>query len=213
MPGNKTNRRWITEHGKDPFVRKAQRAGYRSRSAYKLLEIDQRDRLFQRGDIVLDLGASPGGWSQVATERIGKNGRVIAVDLLSMEPLSGVVSLEGDIREQQMQDRITELLAGDSARVVISDMAPNITGSNIIDQPRVMQIAESVIELGDRFLAPDGNLLVKVFQGEGVDDFVKEIRSSFSKTRIRKPKASRPSSREVYVLGLGYRQPHNYNGA
>jgi len=203
MPKNKSNRCWIAEHRSDPFVKKAQGAGYRSRSAYKLLEIDRRDRLFQRGDTVVDLGAAPGGWSQVARDRIGKEGRVIAIDLLPIEPLHGVVSVKGDMRDRQTQDRIVELLAGNPARVVISDMAPNISGSNTLDQPKIMQIAESALELGIRFLAPGGDFLVKVFQGEGFDAFVGAVQHSFGKTRVRKPKASRPSSREVYILGLG----------
>nr|VFK20576.1 MAG: 23S rRNA Um-2552 2'-O-methyltransferase [Candidatus Kentron sp. LPFa] len=203
MPKNKSNRRRITEHRNDPFVKKARETGYRSRAAYKLLEIDQRDHLFRHGDTVLDLGAAPGGWSQVARERIGKGGRVIAIDMLPMEPIPGVVALQGDMQDPEIQDRIVELLAEDSVRIVISDMAPNITGSNALDQPRSLQIAESALETAIRFLAPGGDFLVKVFQGEGFDAFVSTVRRSFTKTRIRKPKASRPASREVYILGLG----------
>nr|VFK51843.1 MAG: 23S rRNA Um-2552 2'-O-methyltransferase [Candidatus Kentron sp. TUN]VFK53454.1 MAG: 23S rRNA Um-2552 2'-O-methyltransferase [Candidatus Kentron sp. TUN]VFK54670.1 MAG: 23S rRNA Um-2552 2'-O-methyltransferase [Candidatus Kentron sp. TUN] len=209
MRKNKNNRHWITEYHKDLFVKKAKETGYRSRSAYKLLEINQRDQLFQRGDTVVDLGAAPGGWSQVAKGQIGKEGRVIAIDIRPIKPLPGVVSLEGDMRNEEIQNQIAKLLAGNLARVVISDMAPNISGSNAIDQPRALQIAESALELSIRFLAPGGDFLVKVFQGEGFDGFVNRVQRSFSKTRIRKPKASRASSREVYVLGWGYRQAHN----
>nr|VFJ95220.1 MAG: 23S rRNA Um-2552 2'-O-methyltransferase [Candidatus Kentron sp. LFY]VFK00397.1 MAG: 23S rRNA Um-2552 2'-O-methyltransferase [Candidatus Kentron sp. LFY] len=193
----------MVEHCNDPFVKKAQKAGYRSRSAYKLLEIDQRDGLFRRGDTVVDLGAAPGGWSQVATEQIGEEGRVIAIDVLPIDPIPGVVTLKGDMRDRRMQDRITELLAGNSAQVVISDMAPNITGSNVLDQPKILQVAESALESGIRFLVPGGHFLVKMFQGEGFDAFVRAVQHSFAKTRVRKPKASRASSREVYILGLG----------
>nr|VFK38503.1 MAG: 23S rRNA Um-2552 2'-O-methyltransferase [Candidatus Kentron sp. SD]VFK44828.1 MAG: 23S rRNA Um-2552 2'-O-methyltransferase [Candidatus Kentron sp. SD] len=203
MPGNKSNRHWITRQRNDPFVDKARKAGYRSRSAYKLLEIDRRDGLFRRGDTVVDLGAAPGGWSQVARERVGGQGRVIAIDILPFEPIPGVISLEGDMRDRQTHDRVIELLAGNSAQVVISDMAPNISGSAILDQPRILQIATSALEAGIRFLSPDGNSLIKVFQGEEFDAFVGAMQRAFTKTRVRKPKASRASSREVYVLGLG----------
>ncbi|VFM96899.1 MAG: 23S rRNA Um-2552 2'-O-methyltransferase [Candidatus Kentron sp. G] len=196
-------RNWITRHRKDPFVKEAKEAGYRSRAAYKLLEIQRRDGLFRRGDTVVDLGAAPGGWSQVARELAGGAGRVIAVDILPMEPLAGVVFLEGDILDPALEGRITDLLAGKPARVVISDMAPNISGLNALDQPRVLRMAESALESGRRILAPEGSFLVKVFQGEGFDAFVKEVRGAFTKTVIRKPKASRASSREVYVLGRG----------
>nr|VFJ67134.1 MAG: 23S rRNA (uridine2552-2'-O)-methyltransferase [Candidatus Kentron sp. FM]VFJ67312.1 MAG: 23S rRNA (uridine2552-2'-O)-methyltransferase [Candidatus Kentron sp. FM]VFK16622.1 MAG: 23S rRNA (uridine2552-2'-O)-methyltransferase [Candidatus Kentron sp. FM] len=195
-------RNWITRHRKDPFVKEAKGAGYRSRAAYKLLELQRRDGLFRRGDTVVDLGAAPGGWSQVARELVGGAGRVIAVDILPMAPLPGVILLAGDILDPELEGRIATLLAGTPARVVISDMAPNITGLNALDQPRALQMAESALEVGCRILAPGGSFLVKVFQGEGFDAFVKGVRGAFAKTCIRKPKASRASSREVYVLGI-----------
>nr|VFJ46930.1 MAG: 23S rRNA Um-2552 2'-O-methyltransferase [Candidatus Kentron sp. FW]VFJ56245.1 MAG: 23S rRNA Um-2552 2'-O-methyltransferase [Candidatus Kentron sp. FW] len=206
---SRSNRYWIIEHNRDPFVREAKKTGYRSRSAYKLLEIARRDQLFKRGDTIVDLGAAPGGWSQVAVEKIGKEGRVIAIDILPMEPIPGVISLKGDARDRETQGQVIKLLAEDLAQVVISDMAPNISGSNTLDQPRILQIAESALESGIRFLAPGGHFLVKVFQGDGFDAFIATVQCSFSKTRVRKPKASRASSREVYVLGWGYRQSYN----
>nr|VFK40832.1 MAG: 23S rRNA (uridine2552-2'-O)-methyltransferase [Candidatus Kentron sp. TC] len=203
MRASKSNPYRTTSRRNDPFVKKAKEAGYRSRAAYKLLEIDQRDHLFRLGDTVVDLGAAPGGWSQVAKEKIGKKGLVIAIDMLPIKPIHGVVSLKGDMRDRRMQNQILDLLAGDAARVVISDMAPNISGSSVLDQPKILHVAESAFEAGIRFLAPGGDFLVKVFQGEGFDAFVSTVRCSFTKTHIRKPKASRPSSREVYILGLG----------
>ncbi|MBT8420124.1 MAG: RlmE family RNA methyltransferase [Gammaproteobacteria bacterium] len=196
------NRNWITSHIKDPFVKRAVEAGYRSRAAYKLLEIDQRDGLFRRGDTVVDLGAAPGGWTQVASQRVGREGRVIAVDVLPMDPLPGVVSLEGDLHDPAVQVQIMEALAGRSASAVISDMAPNISGMNALDQPRTMQMAELALDISRDILAPGAGFLVKVFQGEGFDAFVKTVQQSFSKVYVRKPKASRANSREVYVLGL-----------
>nr|VFK05358.1 MAG: 23S rRNA Um-2552 2'-O-methyltransferase [Candidatus Kentron sp. H]VFK05812.1 MAG: 23S rRNA Um-2552 2'-O-methyltransferase [Candidatus Kentron sp. H]VFK09252.1 MAG: 23S rRNA Um-2552 2'-O-methyltransferase [Candidatus Kentron sp. H] len=195
---------WITKHRKDPFVRDAREAGYRSRAAYKLLEINQRDGLFQRGDVVVDLGAAPGGWSQVASQQVGGAGRIIAIDRLPMVPLPGVDSLEGDIRDRAVQSWIVEILAGRPARVVLSDMAPNISGMNALDQPRALQMAESALDIGLGILAPGGDFLVKVFQGEGFEAFVKAVRGSFSKTYVRKPKASRAYSREIYVLGRDF---------
>jgi len=205
----KKNRNWITKHCNDPFVKEAQEAGYRSRAAYKLLEIHRRDRLFQPGDTVLDLGAAPGGWSQVASRQVGEGSRVIAIDILPMDTLPGVISLQGDLQDQEVYDQLLAILAGEPVRVVISDMAPNITGVSALDQPRAMQVAELALDMALQLLAPGGNFLVKVFQGEGFDAFVKTVRGSFSKTYIRKPKASRASSREVYVIGWGYCRTDN----
>nr|VFJ56458.1 MAG: 23S rRNA Um-2552 2'-O-methyltransferase [Candidatus Kentron sp. DK]VFJ63009.1 MAG: 23S rRNA Um-2552 2'-O-methyltransferase [Candidatus Kentron sp. DK] len=201
----KKNRNWINRHRRDPFVREANAAGYRSRAAYKLLEIHRRDKLFRRGDTVVDLGAAPGGWSQVASQQVGAGGRVIAVDILPMESLPGVVTLQKDIHDAILRDRIKEVLAGNAVRIVISDMAPNITGVNALDQPRAMGMAELALEVSRGILVPGGNFLVKVFQGEEFDAFLKMVRSHFSEAAIRKPQASRSDSREVYVLGRGFR--------
>jgi 23S rRNA (uridine2552-2'-O)-methyltransferase len=191
------------EHVTDPFVRAAKRARYRSRAAYKLLEIDRRDGLFKRGMTVIDLGAAPGGWSQVARERLGKTGRVVAIDLLPMEPIAGVAFLQADFASEEGLRGLLSLLGPAQADIVISDLAPNISGIGISDQAKAIGLAELVLDFAVAHLKPGGALLVKVFQGEGFDSYVKALRSQFRRVAARKPEASRDRSNEVYLLAKG----------
>jgi 23S rRNA (uridine2552-2'-O)-methyltransferase len=200
---NKTSKQWMREHVRDPYVRLAQKEGYRARAAYKLLEIDSKDHFLKPGAVVVDLGAAPGGWSQVAASKVGRTGRVIALDLLPLDPLAGVDFIQGDFREQAVLEQLEESLEGKPVGLVISDMAPNISGVASADQARAMHLAELAMEFALEHLKPDGNFLVKVFQGAGFEDFLKLMRSRFSKVVTRKPKASRDRSSELYLLGSG----------
>ena len=204
MKKSSSSRRWLREHHSDAFVLQARKEGYRSRAAYKLLEIDKRDRLFRPGMVVLDLGAAPGGWSQVAAQRVGARGRVIALDLLEMPPLPGVEFHRGDINDDQAIDKLLKSLPEGGVDLVISDMAPNISGVDAIDQPRSLQVAEMALDVARKVLLPGGDMLIKLFQGGGVDAYIKELRRSFRKVIHRKPQASRARSREVYVLGRDF---------
>ena len=203
MKPSKTSKQWMREHVNDPFVQLAQKEGYRSRAAYKLLEIDAKDHLFKSGTVVVDLGATPGGWSQVAAARVGRGGKVIALDLLPLDPLSGVAFILGDFREEGVLKQLEALLENKPVGLVISDMAPNISGVVSADQARAMHLAELAMEFALEHLKPDGSFLVKVFQGAGFEDFLKLMRSRFAKVVSRKPKASRDRSSEVYLLGSG----------
>jgi 23S rRNA (uridine2552-2'-O)-methyltransferase len=200
---HKTSKKWMREHVSDPFVQLAQKDGYRSRAAYKLLEIDAKDRLLKPGTVVVDLGAAPGGWSQVAAAKVGRSGKVIALDLLPMDPLAGVDFIQGDFREDAVLKQLEELLQGKAVGLVISDMAPNISGVASADQARAMHLAELAMEFALEHLKPDGSFLVKVFQGTGFEEFLKLMRSRFARVVTRKPKASRDRSSEVYLLGSG----------
>jgi 23S rRNA (uridine2552-2'-O)-methyltransferase len=193
----------MREHVNDPFVQLAQKEGYRSRAAYKLLEIDAKDRLLKPGTVVVDLGATPGGWSQVAAAKVGRGGKVIALDLLPLDPLAGVDFIQGDFREDAVLKQLEDLLQGKPVGLVISDMAPNICGVASADQARAVHLAELAMEFALEHLKPDGNFLVKVFQGAGFEDFLKLMRSRFAKVVTRKPKASRDRSSELYLLGSG----------
>lgn len=200
---NKFGKQWMREHVNDPFVQLAQKEGYRSRAAYKLLEIDARDQLLKPGGVVVDLGATPGGWSQVAAAKVGRGGKVIALDLLPLEPLAGVDFIQGDFREEDVLKKLEGLLHGRQAGLVISDMAPNISGVASADQARAVHLAELALEFALEHLNPDGSFLVKVFQGAGFEDFYKLMRSRFTRMVSRKPKASRDRSSELYLLGTG----------
>jgi len=204
MARSKSSGRWLKEHFDDPFVKRAQQEGYRSRAVYKLLEIDQKDRLLRPGMTVVDLGAAPGGWAQVAADKVGPQGRVVALDILPMDPIPGVDVVEGDFREDAVLDELLRQLADRPVDLVMSDMAPNISGEKSIDQPRAMYLAELTLDLAREVLAPGGAMVVKVFQGEGFDQFLKELRAAFGKVSVRKPKASRPRSREVYLVARNY---------
>lgn len=203
MKPSKTSKQWMREHVNDPFVQLAQKEGYRSRAAYKLLEIDTKDRLLKPGTVVVDLGATPGGWSQVAAAKVGRSGKVIALDLLTLDPLSGVNFIQGDFREEAVLKQLEDFLQGKPVGLVISDMAPNMSGVASADQARAMHLAELAMEFALEHLKPDGSFLVKVFQGAGFEDFLKLMRSHFARVVTRKPKASRDRSSEVYLLGSG----------
>jgi len=200
---NKFSKQWMREHVNDPFVQLAQKEGYRSRAAYKLLEIDAKDRLLKPGTVVVDLGATPGGWSQVAAARVGRGGKVIALDLLPLDQLAGVDFIQGDFREEAVLKQLEDFLQGKPVGLVISDMAPNMSGVASADQARAMHLAELAMEFALEHLKPDGSFLVKVFQGAGFEDFLKLMRSRFARVVTRKPKASRDRSSEVYLLGSG----------
>lgn len=205
MSRSKTSRAWMREHINDPFVQKAKAEGYRSRAAYKLLELDKKDRLLLPGQLLVDLGAAPGSWSQVAAARLGAKGRVVAVDLLPMEPLLGVQFVQGDFREQEVLDALMKALGGRKADLVISDLAPNISGIGVSDQARSMYLAELALEFARQCLKPGGALLVKVFQGAGFTEFLAGMRASFAKVGSRKPEASRGRSSEMYLVGRGFK--------
>ena len=200
---NKTSKQWMREHVNDPFVQLDQKEGYRSRAAYKLLEIDAKEQLLKPGMVVVDLGATPGGWSQVAAARVGQGGKVIALDLLPLDPLAGVDFIQGDFREETVLGELEGLLHGRPVGLVISDMAPNMSGVAPADQARAMHLAELALEFSLAHLKPDGSFLVKVFQGAGFEEFYKLMRNSFKRVVTRKPKASRDRSSEVYLLGSG----------
>ena len=193
----------MREHVNDPFVQLAQKDGYRSRAAYKLLEIDAKDHLFKPGTVVVDLGATPGGWSQVAAAKVGRGGKVIALDLLPLDPLTGVDFIQGDFREDAVLRQLEGFLQGKPVGLVISDMAPNMSGVTSADQARALHLAELAMEFALEHLKPDGCFLVKVFQGAGFEDFYKLMRSRFTRVVSRKPKASRDRSSELYLLGSG----------
>ncbi|MBO3704900.1 MAG: 23S rRNA methyltransferase [Candidatus Accumulibacter sp.] len=203
MKRSRSSNAWLREHVSDSYVQRARAEGYRSRAAYKLLQIDDRDHLLRPGDLVVDLGASPGGWSQVVAKRQQGRGRVIAVDMLAMEPLPGVVFLPGDFRQQEVLDRLQELLQEQRPGLVLSDMSPNISGISLCDQAQGMHLSELALDFARQWLQPDGSLLVKVFQGLGFDDFLVQMRQSFRLVCLRKPDASRDRSPEVYLLGRG----------
>ncbi|MGD8742200.1 MAG: 23S rRNA (uridine(2552)-2'-O)-methyltransferase RlmE [Granulosicoccaceae bacterium] len=205
MARSKSSGRWLREHFDDEYVKKAQKEGYRSRAVYKLLEIQDKDRVLRRGMTVVDLGAAPGGWSQLAAELVGDQGRVIALDILPMDALAGVIFIQGDFREDEPLQQLMQVLEGRPVDLVMSDMAPNISGTRSVDQPRGMYLVELAIDFSHQVLRPGGDLLIKVFQGEGFDETLKGLRAAFDKVVVRKPKASRPRSREVYLLGRGYK--------
>ena len=205
MSRSKTSKAWMREHINDPYVQKAKAEGYRSRAAYKLLELDKKDRLLVPGQLLVDLGAAPGSWSQVAVGRVGSKGRVVAVDLLPMAPLPGVQFVQGDFREQEVLDALLAALGGRKADLVISDLAPNISGIGVSDQARSMHLCELALEFARQCLKPGGSLLVKVFQGAGFTEFLADMRKTFEKVGSRKPEASRGRSSEMYLLGRGFK--------
>lgn len=203
MKRTRTSKAWMREHVNDPFVQQAKAQGYRSRAAFKLIEMDDRDRLIRPGEVVVDLGATPGGWSQVAVQRMKGQGRVIALDLLDMAPIHGVDFIQGDFREESVLQALENLLAGQRVGLVLSDMAPNMSGILLSDQARVMHLAELGLEFSRGWLKPNGAFLVKVFQGYGFEEFVREMRAVFKSVATRKPDASRDRSAEIYLLGKG----------
>ena len=202
---SKSSQRWLKEHFADPFVKKAQVEGMRSRAAYKLEEIIERGRLLKPGMTVVDLGAAPGGWSQVVRRDLGDRGRVLAMDILDMPPIAGVDFIHGDFREAEALSRLEALLQGAPVDLVLSDMAPNMSGVDAVDLPRAMHLAELAMDFADRHLRPGGTFLIKLFQGVGFDDYVRQLRRRYDKVAIRKPAASRKRSPEVYALAQGKR--------
>ncbi len=205
MARSKSSKRWLQEHFSDPYVKRAQAEGWRSRAVFKLEELIERDRLLKPGMVVVDLGAAPGGWSQVARARLGEKGRVIALDILPMQGIGGVEFIEGDFREDSVLQQLKDTLGGAPVDLVLSDMAPNMSGMTAVDQPRSMHLVELAEEFAAEHLRPGGDFLTKVFQGEGFDAFVKRLRGAYERVSIRKPKASRPRSPEVYALASGKR--------
>jgi 23S rRNA (uridine2552-2'-O)-methyltransferase len=206
MARSRSSAAWLRAHVSDPYVRAARQAGYRSRAAYKLIEIARRDELLAPGATVVDLGAAPGGWSQVAAERVGRGGRVIAVDLLDMAPIAGVEFLQGDFLEEAMLARIDAALDHRPVDLVLSDLAPNLSGVKVSDQARSMLLAEMAVRFAQARLAPGGRLLLKVFQGAGIDALRQQLRSAFGRVETRKPDASRDRSAEIYLLAGGGRR-------
>lgn len=205
MARSKSSSRWLEEHVNDPFVKQAQIDGYRSRASYKLLEINTKDKLIQPNMLVMDLGSAPGGWSQVSAKLVGHKGRVIASDILPMDSIAGVEFIQGDFTEEAVFDEIMATLDGTLADVVISDMAPNISGVDVADQASSMYLVELALDMARQVLKPKGSFVAKVFHGEGYDEYVKDLRTSFDKVVIRKPDSSRARSREVYVVGKGFK--------
>jgi 23S rRNA (uridine2552-2'-O)-methyltransferase len=205
MARSKSSHRWLKSHFDDEYVKRAQREGYRSRAVYKLEELQQKDRILRPGMTLVDLGAAPGGWSQYAVRQLKGSGRIIAMDLLPMDPLDGVEFLEGDFREDEVLDLLMKMLGETRVDLVMSDMAPNISGMEAVDQPRSIYLAELAADFAARVLREGGDLLFKAFQGEGFDDLIKLLRSQYRQVKIRKPRASRPRSREVYVMARHYR--------
>ncbi|NLY59132.1 MAG: 23S rRNA (uridine(2552)-2'-O)-methyltransferase RlmE [Gammaproteobacteria bacterium] len=205
MARSKTSKGWLKEHFDDPYVKRAQKDGYRSRASYKLLEIQEKDRLLRPGMTVLDLGAAPGGWSQVASRLIGEKGRIIASDILPMDSIADVNFIQGDFTEDEVFEAILAAIGDQPVDLVISDMAPNMSGTPAVDQPRAMYLCELALDMAGRVLRPGGDFLIKVFHGEGFDEYFREMRGQFDKLVTRKPGASRDRSRETYLLGKGFK--------
>ncbi|RTR32866.1 23S rRNA (uridine(2552)-2'-O)-methyltransferase RlmE [Shewanella atlantica] len=208
MSGKKrtaSSSRWMQEHFDDHYVKLAQKRGFRSRAAFKIEEIQEKDKLIRPGMTVVDLGAAPGGWSQVAVKLAGDNGKVIACDILPMDPIVGVDFLQGDFREEKVLDALLSRVGDAKVDVVLSDMAPNMSGSGGVDQPRAMYLVELALDMCHQVLAPNGCFAVKVFQGEGFEEYMKSVREAFKTVKTRKPDSSRPRSREVYLVATGYK--------
>ena len=205
MARSKTSQGWLKEHFNDPYVKMAQKDGYRSRASYKLLEIQEKDRILRPGITVVDLGAAPGGWSQVTSRVIGDKGRLIASDILEMDSIPDVTFIKGDFTDDEVFAQILEAIGDHPVDLVISDMAPNMSGVRESDQPRAMYLCELALDLSTRVLRPGGNFLIKIFQGEGFDLYHKQVRQLFDKVQMRKPLSSRDRSREQYMLGRSFR--------
>ena len=205
MPRSKSSHAWLREHFADPFVKKAQAEGMRSRAAYKLEELLAKDRLLKPGMVVVDLGAAPGGWSQVVRRMLGGSGTVVALDILPMPPIAGVEFICGDFREDAPLAELESVLGGRAVDLVLSDMAPNFSGMDTVDQPRALHLAELARDFATAHLKPDGAFVTKLFMGEGFDGYVRELRQRYRKVVIRKPEASRKRSPEVYALAVGKR--------
>jgi 23S rRNA (uridine2552-2'-O)-methyltransferase len=200
-----SSRRWLDRHVHDEYVQRAQRDGYRSRAAYKLLEIQEKDRLLRPGQLVVDLGAAPGGWCQVAVNLVGRSGRVVGLDILPIAPIPGVRLIQGDFRVAEPLVQLHEILEEQPADLVLSDLSPNVTGIAVVDQSRAMHLCELALEFCRDGLKPNGSLVIKVFHGSGFDDYFRELKRTFLRVASRKPKASRAESREVYLVAQGFK--------
>jgi 23S rRNA (uridine2552-2'-O)-methyltransferase len=205
MKRSKSSRQWLDRHFSDDYVKRAQRDGYRSRAVFKLMEIQDKDHLIRTGMRVVDLGAAPGGWSQLARRLVGEQGQVFALDILAMDSIPGVHFIQGDFREPEPLEALHQALAGNQVDLVISDMAPNVTGIASVDQPRAMYLCELALDFAREVLRPGGGMLVKVFQGEGFDQYLQELRAAFGRVVSRKPKASRAKSREIYLVAGNFK--------
>jgi len=204
MAKSTSSKRWLSEHFNDSYVQKAKQQGYRSRAVYKLIEIQEKDRIIKKGMTVVDLGAAPGGWSQYISHLVENTGKVFAVDILAMEPLANVHFIQGDFTDDEVLQQLAGALVGQKLDLVISDMAPNMSGLTVVDQPKAMYLAELALQLAEEWLKPGGCFLVKLFHGTGFDEYVKDVRTKFKKVVIRKPKASRDRSKEAYLLAKDY---------
>ncbi|HQW08253.1 MAG TPA: 23S rRNA (uridine(2552)-2'-O)-methyltransferase RlmE [Steroidobacteraceae bacterium] len=205
MARSRSSHRWMQQHVSDPFVKQAQKDGYRSRASYKLIELNEKDRLIRPGMLVMDLGSAPGGWSQVAGRLVGEKGRVLATDILPMDPVRNVEFIQGDFTEESVFNQILAALQGEKPDLIISDISPNLSGIDSADQASSMYLVELALDMARKVLKPRGSFVAKVFQGSGSDAYLKELRSSFEKVSIRKPEASRPRSREIYVVAKGFK--------
>jgi 23S rRNA (uridine2552-2'-O)-methyltransferase len=203
MARTKSSHNWLQEHVNDPYVKQAQRDGYRSRASYKLIQLNEKDKLIRPGMLIVDLGSAPGGWSQVAGRLVGERGRVVATDILPMDPLQNVEFMQGDFSEAAVLEQILGLLGGSKPDLLLCDIAPNITGIDSADQASSIYLAELALDFARQALKSQGDFVVKVFQGAGSDAYLKDLRTSFGKVLVRKPAASRPRSREVYVVAKG----------
>jgi len=206
MARSKSSNDWMQEHLNDEYVKKAKALGYRSRATFKLIEVVEKDKLIKPNMNVVDLGAAPGGWSEYARKLVGKKQRVIALDILDIDPITGVDFIQGDFRENEVYEQLNALLEGAPIHVVLSDMAPNLSGNKAIDQPSAMYLCELALETAENILVEGGSFLVKVFQGVGFEAYQKQVEASFSKVIIRKPKSSRARSNEVYILAKGFKK-------
>lgn len=205
MARSKSSADWLKEHVDDIWVQKAQQDGYRTRASYKLIELDDKDKLIRPGSVVVDLGSAPGGWSQVVAKRVGEKGLVIASDILEMDAIADVTFIQGDFTTEEVYDQLVDVIDGRPVDLVISDMAPNMSGMSSIDQPGAMYLVELALDMARQVLKPNGSFVAKVFQGEGFDVYLADMKQSFAKVMIRKPKASRARSREVYIVAKGFR--------
>ncbi|MDT4328746.1 23S rRNA (uridine(2552)-2'-O)-methyltransferase RlmE [Methylomonas sp. MED-D] len=206
MARSKSSHQWMQEHFQDEYVKKAQALGYRSRAVFKLIEIQEKDKILRPGMNVVDLGAAPGGWSEYARKMLAKSDKVVALDLLAIEPIAGVDFIEGDFREDEVLQQLYQVLDGRPVHLLLSDMAPNMSGSRETDQPRAIYLGELALDAAEQFLIQGGTFLIKMFQGAGFDEYYNQVRLRFNSVAIRKPKASRPRSNEVYILAKGFKK-------
>lgn len=205
MARSKSSQQWMQEHFQDEYVKKAQALGYRSRAVFKLIEIQEKDKIIRPGINIVDLGAAPGGWSQYARKVLGKQGKIVALDLLAIDPIAGVEFIQGDFRENEVLEQLYEILDGEPVHLLLSDMAPNMSGSREMDQPRALYLGELALDAAKSILVEGGTFLIKMFQGEGFDEYLNQVKRHFKVVLIRKPKASRPRSNEVYILAKGFK--------